>query len=134
MDKSKFNNKNEWRKFAYALGILLILIGTVQLILGATVYVYMYIAGGIVLLAGLAAPVLIKPLFIVFSYIGFGINWLITRMILTIVFYLVITPIGWGLKITGKKFLDIIFPGQVESYWISRSDGVATKENFRKQY
>ena len=71
MDKSKFNDKNEWRKFGIGLGIILSVIATIQLIIGRELYPYFYGAGIFVLLIGLILPILIKPLFILFSYFAF---------------------------------------------------------------
>ena len=135
MDKSKFNIKKEWQKFGYGLSVILLLIGTLQLIFGSGyLYIYLYAISSIILLSALAFPIVLKPLFILFSYFGFGMNWLVTHMVLTIVFYLLITPIGLLLKLFGKKLLDVEFPGEGKSYWIIREGSSDNKENFKNQY
>ena len=109
MDKSKFNDKNEWRKFGIGLAIILAVIATVQLIIGRDLYLYFYIAGVLSLTIGLAIPILLKPIFILFSYIGFVLGWFMTRVILSILFYLIFTIIGVASKLFNKTFLDIMF-------------------------
>jgi hypothetical protein len=120
VDKSKFNDKSEWRKFGMALAVLLSIIATVLLLKHKPGYYYLFGAGGVVMFFSFAAPIVIKPLFIFFSYTGFGIGWVMTRVILVILFYLVMTPIGFLGKLFGKKFLDTTFKrkGESASYWI----------------
>ena len=73
MDKSKFNDKIEWRKFGIALAVLLFIISAVQYFKQIELYSYFLVASVLFLLSALALPILIKPVFIVFSYIGFGL-------------------------------------------------------------
>ncbi len=88
----------------------------------------------LLLVAALAAPIVVKPVFILFLYIAHVMGWVMTRLILGILFYLVITPIGLLGKLFGKRFLDLKFPGKHESYWIEtdklvREEGVNSYEN-----
>lgn len=135
MDKSKFNIKSEWRKFGIALGIILSIIATIILIKEKSLYIYFYGAGLFFILAALSLPVIIKPVFILFLYIAHVLGWVMTRVILSILFYLVITPIGLILKLFRKKFLDLKFSRDVESYWIEagtkigENEGVESYEN-----
>ena len=120
MDKTKFKNKKEWRKFAFGVGVILLIIGTVQILLGKTHYPYFYGLSVLVVLAGIVTPVLIRPIFIIFSYIGFGIGWFMTRLILSLLYYLVFTPIAIIRKLVGKSFLDLKFDKSLETYWIAK--------------
>lgn len=118
MDKSKFGIKSEWRKFGIILGIFLAVIATILLIKARGGYIYFYGTGFFFILAGLVFPIVVKPVFKLFMYISFGLGWVMTRVILGILFYLVITPMALFGKLFGKKFLDLKFPGEQESYWI----------------
>ena len=59
-------------------------------------------------------------------------NWL--AMMVTMLFYLVLTPIGLIAKVTGKNFLDTSFRKNQSSYWkeipVSRID----KSSYEKQF
>jgi hypothetical protein len=134
MDKSKFDIKGEWRKFGIILGIILAVIATILLIKARGLYIYFYGAGFFFIAAGLAVPIVVKPVFILFLYIAHVMGWVMTRLILSILFYLVITPIGLLGRLFGKRFLDLKFPGKQESYWIEtdqliRDEGVNSYEN-----
>ena len=134
MDKSKFNDKKEWRKFGIGLGIIFGIIATIQLLKGHSVYPYFYGAGSTVLLAGFVAPILIKPLFIGFSYLGLVLGWISTRVILMLVFFLLLTPISLLLRMTGKKFMSMGPDRKLSSYWIERNKTFAQPETFETQF
>jgi hypothetical protein len=134
MDRSKFNDKREWRKFAVGLGIILAVIASLLLIKARPAYPWFYGAAALVVLTGVLLPLLIKPLFILFSYLGFGLGWLMTRLILTALFFLIITPIGFICRLFGKRFLDLRFDRRPETYWIEKAqdrdrEGVSGYEN-----
>jgi multisubunit Na+/H+ antiporter MnhG subunit len=133
MDKSKFNIKSEWKKFGIALGILLAIIATILLLKKKSIYIYFYGAGLFFILAALTVPIIIKPVFILFLYIAFVLGWVMTRVILSLLFYLVITPIGLIAKLFGKKFLDMKFSREKESYWLETGEDEGVK-SYEIQY
>jgi len=130
MDKLKFNNKQEWRKFAIGLSVILGVITLIQWYFDSSIYFYILIAGIVVLFLGTIIPITIKPLFIGFSYLGFVLNWIMTRVILIILFYLIFTPIGIISRLFGKQFLNTKFDKSKKSYWIDRKESV----NYEKQF
>lgn len=139
MDKSKFDIKDEWRKFGIILGLFLAIIATILLIKARPGYIYFYGAGFLFILAGLIFPIVVKPVFKLFMYISFGLGWVMTRLILSILFYLVITPMALLGKLFGKRFLDLKFPGKQESYWIETStfaqdEGVNHANSYENQF
>jgi hypothetical protein len=117
MDKSKFNVKSEWRKFGIILGIILAVIATILLIKTRASTIYFYGAGFFFIAAGLVVPIVVKPVFILFMYISHVMGWVMTRLILGTLYYLVITPMSLLGRLFGKRFLDLKFPGKQESYW-----------------
>ena len=132
MDKTKFNNRKEWKKFAIGVAIILSVISAVQWYLDIEIYPYFFGSAFIILLSGLLVPVVIKPLFIAFSYLGFVLGWVMTRVILSLLYYLVFTPVGLILKLTGKKVLDTSFRPEQKSYWIKRDK--EQEMDFTKQF
>jgi len=133
VDKTKFSDKREWKKFSYGLGAILAVIGTVQLALGNTLYPWFYGAGFLVALLGILFPLAIKPLFIFFSYLGLCIGWFMTKVILCFLFYVVFTPLGILFRLFGNRRLDTKFPGEVESYWIEKNSE-QSRIDFERQF
>jgi hypothetical protein len=134
MDKSKFNNRKEWRKFAIGLGVILAAVASVQLLKGHLIYPFFYGAAAVVAAAGLVAPALVKPLYVLFSYLGEGLGWFSTRVILFAVFYLLVTPIGTVLRLFGKQFMPMRADTKIPSYWIDRNKTYTDKESFENQF
>ena len=89
-------------------------------------------AGLMLLLGGLLTPRLLEGVYTVWMGIAFGLGWVVSRAILVLLFYLVITPIGMLARLLGKKFIDITFPQAGESYWISRQN--SKKINYEKMF
>lgn len=48
------------------------------------------------------------------------LGWLSSRIILTLIFYLVFTPVALLLKLIGKALLDLHFPDERNTYWQRR--------------
>jgi hypothetical protein len=86
MDKSKFNDRKEWRKFAVGLGIILCAVGIVQLLKGRPVYLWFFTAAGFSVLGGDLTSICVKPLFILF-HLGVILGWFSTRVILAVLFF-----------------------------------------------
>ncbi len=134
MDKTKFNDKKEWRKFGIGLGIILALIATVQLLKGHAPYPYFYAAGVLVALAAAAAPILVRPLFVLFSYLGVALGWFSTRVILIVLFYLLLTPIALLMRLFGKKFMAMGKESSLATYWVQRNKEYTDKGSFENQF
>jgi hypothetical protein len=134
MDRSKFDDKKEWRKFAVGLAVLLAAVATIQVLKGHRTYPCFYGAGAAVLLAGLAAPALVRPLYVLFAYLGEGLGWISTRVILFAVFYLAVTPIGTVLRLFGKRFMPMRPDPKCPTYWIDRNKTYGDKESFENQF
>ena len=122
IDKSKFNIKKEWKKFGFGLTFIFALLGTINLLLSGELYLYFYFISSFFLLISFLFPLLLKPVFILFTYLGFILGWIMTRVILTILFYVVITPMAIIMRLFGKKFLELKIDKNRASYWIKRDN------------
>lgn len=57
-----------------------------------------------------------------------------SRMILIILFYGILTPIGLVMRFFGKDFLDLKIDNSKKSYWNYRQERVLKKEDYEKQF
>ena len=57
-----------------------------------------------------------------------------TRVILSLLFYLIITPIGVTLRIFGKDFLELKRNESCDSYWNERNSKIEKSQNYEKQF
>jgi hypothetical protein len=134
VDKSKFKNRKEWRKFGIGLSIVLAILTILRLIFSAELSLYLIIPSFPVLGFALFLPVVLKPLFVVMSYVGFVMSWVITRIAMTILFYLVFTPIGFIGRLFGKRFLDLKFIKDEDTYWIAKDRKETGSGSYESQF
>ncbi|MEM7351311.1 MAG: SxtJ family membrane protein [Acidobacteriota bacterium] len=73
------------------------------------------------------------PMYLVWMRAVYPIGWLVSHLLLGIVYYLVITPIGLLLRLFGRDPLERRINRAVESYW-SRHDPAARKERYFHQF
>jgi len=134
MDQSKFNEKREWKKFGIGLAVILAVLGLVLWYKDKPVYIYFEGLAVLSILSALLFPMLLKPVFIGFSYFGFGMNWMMTRIILAIVFYLLLTPINLISRLLGKKYLITALEKEKVSYWEPVAEERHDPVNYERQF
>jgi hypothetical protein len=61
-------------------------------------------------------------------------GWVMTRIILSVLFFFVLTPLGLIAKIAGKHFLIKSPQEGIESYWRRRKEEAPGKEHFERQF
>jgi len=134
MVKPVIDQQKELRKFSEGLAIILTLISIINFFLNGQIYLFLLPATLIVLLFGLLLPRWIKPLFWLMTRIGNILNWIITSLILVLLFYLVFTLIGLIMRLANKQLLDLKFKDKRDSYWIKRENTEFRPEGFERQY
>jgi len=134
LKKQGQNKTKDLRKFSAGLAIILILIALAQYIWGGRLVFHFLSAGLLSLLLGLLFPVLMTPLQWLMIRIGNVMNWIVTNLILAVLFYLVFTVIALIWHLVGHRPLDTRFPDYRESYWRKRTDGEITPQRMEKQY
>jgi len=128
------STKNELRKFAYSVGGVLILIGTLFYFLGNTSYIYFVSIGILLAVLGLSLPEVLIPLQKTWMSISILLGFVMTRVILSILFYIVITPVGFVARLFGKDFLDEKIDKSKGSYWNYREQKDYDKTSTEQQF
>jgi polyferredoxin len=75
---------------------------------------------------GLIYPPILKPVFKVWMAIGEVLGWINTRIILSVLFYGLIVPIGFFLRMTKKDPMQRAFDRNATTYRIPRTKRPAT--------
>lgn len=63
--------------------------------------IWPWVIGGIFILPALAYPSALSPLYHIWMRIGLVIGWFMSRIILSLVFYLIVLPIGLIMRLRG---------------------------------
>ena len=92
------------------------------------------IIGIILLVSGLVIPIILKPIYFLWMIFATILGWIMTRVILSLLFYIIVTPIGLIPRFFGKQFLELRWDKSKESYWNFRTNEDIQKENYKKQF
>ena len=122
------------RKFGLTMGIALAVFGGLFLWRGKAVAPYLFILGAVFLLLAAVLPRALKPVQKAWMALATVLGWVMTRLLLTIVFFVGITPIALIAKLSGKRFLDLGFEPDRESYWEKRKPHDRGMERYESQF
>ena len=128
------SEKSDLRNFGIIVGIILLIISGF-LFWKEKESFQIFLAIGITLfLTSITIPVILKPVYLIWMIFATILGWTMTRVILSLLFYFIITPIGLILKLFGKKFLELQWDKSKESYWNYRTIKHLKMEDYEKQF
>jgi hypothetical protein len=92
------------------------------------------IAAAAFALTGWLVPRWLRPLNRLWSRLGLLLGALISPVVMAVIFYGCITPIGWLMRLTGKDPLRLRYEPQAQSYWIRRDPPGPAPDSLKKQF
>ena len=87
--------------------------------------------GPIVCVLGLAIPGAIYPLYTLLMAVTMPIGWLISNVLLRIIFYVILTPLGLVFKMKGRDPLLLKKP-QAATYWVKHDQRADALSYYRQ--
>ena len=127
-------DKTTVRKFGFTVGTVLLLVGIVLYLIGKSSSVVFGGIGVLLILLGLILPNLLKPLNKIWMTLAVILGWFMSRVILFILYFVIITPIGIFLKLIGKDFLRLKIDKSSKSYWETREKKIAEQIDYERQF
>ena len=127
------SDKKELRKFGITIGIVSFLIAIVLLIYSNSSAPLFIAIGGVLTAAAYIFPTILLPLQKIWMAIAVVLGFIMTRVILSFLFYLVITPINFISRLFGKDFLNLKIEKEKKSYWNLREEEYE-KSSTEKQF
>lgn len=128
------SSESDLKKFGNLMGIILIVIAIILIMGKSYYYPYFAIAGLALIVFAYMFPIVLKPFQKAWMSLAVLLGWISTRLILSALYYLVITPIAIIAKAAGKKFLDTKLDRQRVSYWnyraIKNYDAAGSEKQF----
>ena len=106
------------RKFCITMACALAVFGALFLWREKPVWPWLFGVSGFFLFFGLLLPQVLKPIEWAWMKMAHFMGQIMTRVILTLSFYLVITPLGLIRRLLGKDQLNLKFDKNASSYWI----------------
>ena len=128
------SEKKDLRNFGITFGVVLGILSGLLWWKGKDTYTVFAILSIGFFFFGFVLPTLLKPLQKLWMMFAVVMGWFMTRLILSILFYIVFTCIGLVFRLFGKKFLNLTIDKSKKSCWIYREPVPFTKERYEKQF
>ena len=128
------SGRKELRQFGLTIGTALALLGGFFLLRGIGNYLFLFIASGLLLLLAFLAPLPLKPFQKIWMTFAILMGWVVSRIILIVLFYLILTPLGLTSRLFGHRFLDRKIEPDRPSYWNLRESKKFTPSDYEKQF
>ncbi len=121
------------RRFAFTIGAVLVSLGSFMLWRHRTAGGPLLFLALLLLAAAIAAPGSLRFVYRPWMMLALLLGSIASRIILTLAFFLVVTPIGLLQRLFGKRGLELdLRPGQT-TYWKARA-GVAVSGDYERQF
>lgn len=134
--KSEINNlelsKKNLRSFGLLIGGIFILISILLLLKTNSISFIFIIPGSGLIILGALFPFALKQVYRAWMGLAFTMGWIVSGILIILLYYFMVAPIGLIAKLLGKQFLDLKFRVNKNTYWIKKSGDV--KIDYRKMY
>jgi len=127
-------DKNSLRKFGITMGIFFLIITFIIVLNNKEGIIPASIISIIFIILAVMAPVSLKPVYIFWMRLAFILAWINTRLILSILFYLIFAPVGIGMRLFGGDLLDKKIDKNKESYWINKVKAAFKQSDYERQF
>jgi hypothetical protein len=92
--------------------------------------VWAVVAGLAVL--GLWQPALIRPVYLGLMYLTFPIGWVVSHLILAVIYFGLITPLGLVMRLFGRDVMQRRFDRAAATYWVPHPPTADVARYFRQ--
>jgi hypothetical protein len=110
----------ELRKFGLMVGGVLLLLGGFSLWRHGAAWPWLVAPGTLLVFLGFLAPVALKQIYVGWMVLAFTLGLGVSTVLLTLFFFLVVTPIARVARLCGKDFLSLRLDPHAKSYWLTR--------------
>ena len=123
------------RQFAFAVSTVLAIVSHVRLWRGHDPHfgIFLGIAGALAL-AAIFVPRVLRPVYRGWMVVARGLLWFNTRLLLSIIFFLVVTPIALAFRAARRDPLERALDAGAASYWKKRPQAPPAGIRLRRQF
>jgi hypothetical protein len=99
-----------------------------------TVGLALWVAAVVVPVIGWLIPAVMRAVFVGMSYLAWPIGFVVSHVILALVYYLVFTPVGILMRIFRYDPMKRGFDDSLSSYWVERDPAAAEPKRYFRQF
>ena len=122
------------REFGFVVGGVLCALGIFLAWRGRGTYPYFFLPGITLVITGTVLPGALKPFQKAWMTLAILMNWIMTRVLFSVLFCVAITPIGLILRLAGRDLFDRKLDQSKKSYWNVRSKPLSLPADHERQF
>ena len=113
-------DKRELRKFGLVVSLILTIIGVISILKGRELNLSLIAISAVLCLLALIMPNLLSPVYKVWMKIGNVLGRITSFLILSIIFYLIVMPIGLIYRMFNTNSKKFAYKSGTNSYWVKK--------------
>lgn len=121
-------------RFGLVMTAVLAILGTWPVVFGRPVRWWPVAVAAVILALAIAQPALLGPPNRLWMRLGRLMHALVTPVVLGVLFYGTITPVGTIMRLAGRDPMQRRFEPDAHTYWIARRLGGLPPETMRRQF
>lgn len=133
MDKLSLD-KRALRNFGITMGVAFLVISLFILVRHKHNLMPGFIISSIFFAAAFVAPMVLKPVYVIWMKLALILSWINTGIILLIIFYLLFAPVGIVMRLLGIDLLDRKIERNKESYWKNKEKHEFIPVDYERQF
>jgi len=125
------------RAFGYTVGTVLMVIGAAKSFMAGAITLVsflIFVPGPILLLLSVVAPSRLSAPNKFWLKIGAGIAKVVNPIVLALLFFIVVTPMAYAVRLAGKRPLRLAADRSAASYWMAREASGSRPSTMRQQF
>lgn len=124
----------DWRNFGILMGVIAIIIAAVLTWKLHPHYPYVWMLGFALILLSFIQPALLKPVYFLWMTLAVILGWIMTRLLLSLLYFGVFTPIHLLAWISGKQFIERKWDKSQKTYWHYREKRTFEPKHYVRQF
>jgi saxitoxin biosynthesis operon SxtJ-like protein len=126
--------ERELRKFGWLVGGVFTALASLMWLRHKAYFPYFLVPGVMLIAFGFLRPKALKYVYVAWMSVAIVIGFVVSNVILTLFFFLVITPIGLITRLLGKDFLALKIDREAPTYWMARERATQTAAEYERQF
>lgn len=122
------------RSFGITFAVVFVLIGLFPLVHGGHIRLWALACAAVFAAFALIWPAALAPLNRVWFRFGMLLHKIVNPVVLGLMFFVVITPVGLFIRLFGGKLMALNFDKSQPSYWVRRSPPGPEADSIRNQF
>jgi hypothetical protein len=124
----------ELRRFGLLVGAVFAGLGIFLWARHRPMFPWFLVPGMALIVCGWIIPRALRLVYIPWMSLALALGFVVSHVILTLFFFLVITPVGLLARLLGKDFLRLKLDRQASSYWLPCRKTPESKADYERQF